>query len=242
MERRARTLRERLFEGFVVKLFSHAGTILLLSSESAADVPDISPSFSVADHPSMMVVTRAMLETYIVASYLFAPRQTRDHRDFRRYAWELGDLLERQDLIATEGFAIKQLAREALRIEKLKRLLDDNTYFRSLGHKRRDRILKGQWRLGGWQALAVEVGLHGKFFAHVYAYLCSYAHSGSSSIGQIYNAQSADDRDPYVRICLQTGLTLIASFIAISGELAERLSSELLSNGVANKLVEAWRH
>jgi hypothetical protein len=42
-----------------------------------------------------------------------------------------------------------------------------------------------------------------------------------------------------VRICLQTGLTLIASFIAICGELTERLRSELLSNGVANKLVEA---
>jgi hypothetical protein len=56
----------------------------------------------------------------------------------------------------------------------------------------RKKVLKGDWKYGGWDSLAVSAGLDEKYFRQIYSWLCAYAHSSRWSVVQIQQMSGLD--------------------------------------------------
>lgn len=138
------------------------------------------------DFSSILILTRAAVESYLTFHYLFVSPTNDTERSFRFLCWDLSGYLDREDAEATEIEFVERKKAEKKRIRELKAQITEHDYLKTRGEKIKDLALNGQWRLkSSWSKIAVKSGFQKSFFDKQYKFLCGYAHSGRLSVLQI---------------------------------------------------------
>lgn len=165
------------------------------------------------DHASGNVLLRAALEAYLTFSYLYLGSVC-EEVEARRLSWRMSALLFRQgfDPVGEQDFQKK--IDEGHKLVALRDSLDQNTYFKSAGHKKRKHLQNGRWDFElSWNDLAGMAGFDELWFKKLYGYLCAYAHSGYLTAMQINTATSKEDQQWLAEFSLRSALPLLSKFI-----------------------------
>lgn len=144
------------------------------------------------DFPSINVLGRAALETFLVFHHVFFDPVPRNERDCRYLSWKIGGFLDRQRFPVKSTKGAETLAKEAKFIADLRKKLEANEFFSSLTPKQQKKIInKGRWKFKSWTDMALAAGLSKDIADAFYSYLCGYAHASSLCILQVNQSGSA---------------------------------------------------
>ncbi|HEX7413526.1 MAG TPA: DUF5677 domain-containing protein [Bacteroidia bacterium] len=146
------------------------------------------------DFPSIIILTRAALESYLTFHYLFIAPKNDCEKEFRFLCWDLSGYLDRENAEATRKEYIELKESEKKRILELKKEIREHDYLKLRGEKIIELALDGQWRLkNSWSKLAVNAGFNKAFFDKQYKFLCGYAHSSRLSVIQIQQTKTVQN-------------------------------------------------
>lgn len=223
-------------EHLAVKFIYHAISVLYLSRSTK--LPEIGAGF--IDPASIAVITRAGLESVLTFSYVYTSPSSTAEQDLRYHAWVLADLLCRQRFQPFSEEGRFKLAQEETEIRELRTKLQANMSFTSLPPKQQDKLMHGQWRLKGWTAIGLEMGLDKNHADSFYRLLCSYAHSGFLSVMQIGQATTAVDQKELTEASLGVLMIAMAHMIRLYCKVFSRSQAALQQDINAERLVQMW--
>lgn len=92
------------------------------------------------DFGSIIILTRAALETYLALNYIFIAENNHSLQDFRYLCWDLAGYLERANMPAKVDHHKQLKEDEAKQIELIRNKLLINGIFQSLGPKVQKRL------------------------------------------------------------------------------------------------------
>ena len=210
-----------------IKFVQHLHTIITIHAGSILAVG--AASLEIIDHGSVKVLTRAVLENFIVFAYLFSDPDTEVCR-FRHMTWKLGGLHDRQAMSASTAGNLAKLAAEKAQIDQLYSDVRGHPLYASLPKGAQKAIAKGDWKTGrSWQILAKEAGLSEGYFRNIYAYLCSYSHSSYAAALQVGQANQVAEQAELssamlgvLCLCMSRFAVMYAILFPSSGEVLER--------------------
>ena len=177
---------------FAIKCLSHVTSALHLLKGTIS--PEV--GIDILDASTILVATRAALESLLAFSYVFIMPENADDFDLRYDSWVRADLMERQAYEADIESHKEVKAADKMKIEELQDKILKNSKFLSLSKRDRIRILGGEWRLKGWVPIAHDIRLEKNLIGSTYSYLCSYSHSGYLSILQLRTAMTERRKAP----------------------------------------------
>jgi hypothetical protein len=178
-------------EGLALKCLFHGRSTAQLNSETALPVAGA----NLLDVASMNVLARATIESFLTFHYVFAAPTESAAKEFRHLAWVLADLLERQGFAASEAVNQQKLADEQAQVLSLQQRLSDSQELQRMTPKQQKALLeRGDWRQQSWKEIALSAGMSPLHAVQAYAYLSSFAHSGSLSVLQVRQAKTFSDR------------------------------------------------
>jgi len=200
-------------ENLAVKIFFHLGSSFQLQTgTSLPPISGVTPNY--VDFPSIAILTRAALETYLCFNFIYVKPSTMKEKAFHHDIWELGGFLERQKFTATTAEGRQKIQEEKEVIKELKEKIGSNPIFDTLSDPRKKDAIKGKWRLGKqWVDIAEASGVHTKYFVGLYAYLSSFSHSGNLGILQLSQARNKQQQESLSNIYTSINLTLMSHFI-----------------------------
>lgn len=157
------------------QLVLHLHTVRSVAAGTNVQVDGVFVPF--VDHGSVKVLARAAFENFIVLSFLLGPSDELVSR-FRHAMWRVAGLMDRQRRKSITDEGLEKLRSEKKMIDELRDEIMSHPEFAKLTEKQRKAFGKGDWSLGArWHELAVEAGLHQRYFKNIYSYLCDYSHS-----------------------------------------------------------------
>lgn len=178
------------------------------------------------DFASIIVLTRAALETYLALNYVFIAEVNEELRHFRFICWDLAGYVERENFQASlkENIALKENERTA--IESLRNKLQENSVFKNLTPSDKKKALKGEWRLNYyWHDLAKQAGFSEDFFRQEYKFLCSYAHASRLSVIQIQQGKTFQQQKGMAWHCIVLLIVILAKHMYDYIEIMPQLNS-----------------
>lgn len=195
------------------KLLAHLGSLFYLTrGTSLPKLADVNISF--IDHASVTVVARAAFESYLTFYYVFVASSEVEEKRFRYKLWELGGLLDRQRLPCSSEEHMQILSSEKEMIDSMREEIRETELYKQLPGKVQEKAMEGNWRLSkSWADLAEIARFDRDYFAGIYSYLCSYAHSSNLSVLQIGEAESREAQAALAQVWLGFGLVLMSHFI-----------------------------
>ena len=163
------------------------------------------------DYASIIILTRAALETYLALNYVFIAENNEELKKFRFICWDLAGYMERADVkVNTEENIIKK-QEEANAIESIKKDLLENAIFKSLTPNEQKKALKGEWRLNyKWHDLATKAGFNEIYFRQQYKFLCGYAHASRLSVIQIQQNKTFEKQKEMTWASIGTLIIILA--------------------------------
>jgi len=226
-------------QGLSIKLFRH-----LVSMRAVADVATVkyngAPIATFLDNASVVVITRAAWETYLVFYYIYGGSDSA-LSEFRHKTWCLGGLTDRQQFHASKRESLETLAREKIDIEQLKSEIAKAPEVVDYTSKQQRKLLEGEWKIGkGWNDLAINAGFHKQYFENVYSYLCGGSHSNYISVLQV-NQASMQDQQMLAEAPLGIGLLLMAHFAFTYSAFFPSARAVLDSDVQGKRAAETWR-
>jgi AraC-like DNA-binding protein len=227
-------------EYLTLKLFYHLASLLYLhpgthfTNLGGIDV-------HVFDFPSAAVLCRASFETYLTFNYIFIATCSDEERRLRYLTWSLGGLLDRQKATPRTNATRQRLDEEEEQIRELHGQIEENQAFAALPPKRQKEARKGQWRFDkSWADLAAMAGKDRAYFAGLYTYLSSYAHTGYLSALQIGQAQDKQDQYQLSAMYIDVGLTIMSHFLTDYAALFPPVAEVINSSPEDKRLLELW--
>jgi hypothetical protein len=165
------------------------------------------------DHSSVMVVTRAALETFLVWNYLYGKPADNETR-FRFLTWRLGGLMDRQKHKVVHEASREVQASELVIVEQLQGEISAHPNFQPYTHKQKTKLLAGDWKIvSGSSSLAAMAGLHATYFENVYNMLCGHSHTSYISVIQVRDAQSLEHQEALARTSIAVLNVTLAHFV-----------------------------
>jgi hypothetical protein len=221
------TLRLNRAQGLIAKCLDHCASSEYLLR--GTNLPEINLSFK--DFGTVFVTARAALESLLTFGYVFYLPPTEEDFEYRYNAWILSGLIDRQEFFPDENLIQEnkeKVAAEKKEIDEIKTKLNSNQSFLRLTDKQKNRVLQGEWRLDGWTAMGVQIGLNESRMRTIYSFLCAYAHSGGLS-GIQYNhlvtlaedPKQGDFIDPVVAVILANMVNMFCVLFPKSKETHE---------------------
>ena len=222
------------------KLFRHLASIRRLSELGCVTGEGFSPVRFI-DHSSVLVLTRAAFENYLVFFHLFGDSD-KFRCKFRHDVWVLAGLIDRQGLPAREAAHIEKLAVEMQQIANLKATLERSPILAEFTPKKRARLLSGDWRIErSWQEIALAAGFHPKYFTSTYSFLCGYSHSNYLSALQVGQASSINQQSLLTQMCRGVGVVIMAHFAFTYAAIFDDADNVLTSQPHAERVARKWR-
>lgn len=167
--------------------------------------------YPVLDFASIMVLTRAALETYLALNYVFIAKNDEPLRGFRFLCWDLAGFIERSNFKAKAEEHVIRKENERISIENLKIKISDDPIFKSLSPSAQKKALNGDWRLNnGWRDLALNAGFGENYFKQLYKLLCNYAHASRLSVIQIQQSKEFYQQREMASSCINALMLVLA--------------------------------
>lgn len=194
------------------------------------------------DHSSVLVLSRAALETFLTFAHVFGCSES-DLREFRHMTWRCGGLLDRQKLPASACLPQnkQKLIDEGASIETLRAEMQAHARWTQYSEKERAAFLKGEWRAGrGWPAIGVEAGFHPVHIRELYSFLCGYSHTSWLSILQIRDARELSRQAAMTAMSVSNACVLMSFFALHYVALFPDAERVLAAYPEASVLVQKW--
>lgn len=222
-----------------LKMFRHLSSVNTLC-QMYTDIPPNRPASHYIDFSSAQIITRAAIETFLTFVYVFC------HDDltlakFRCEIWQLSGLADRAKLLPASVEAEKTLAADKGQMEELRISIANSPHLAAYGEKQAKRILAGGWsQLRNWSELAVDAGIHPRYFAQTYNHLSGFSHSSYISAMQISQARDMHTQLHMAQTCLQMSLFYTAHFVVNFSKISDSAALFISSDEVAKKLLKLW--
>jgi len=172
-------------EPLLIKFCFHSATLIEIIK--GVNLPNGNRPIAIFDEPSLIAISRIILENYLTWNYLYINPKDKEQSVFRNAIWQYSALLQRSDFKATIEYAKNKRQFEIGQIKRLREIIENSTYWYSYTDKQKQQILKGKKpRLFfSWQDLIANSELNKDLLEDVYSYKSSYAHSEFLSVMQI---------------------------------------------------------
>jgi AraC-like DNA-binding protein len=197
---------KRFGEPLAIKAVQHIVTIQRLCTPHAFAHSEIVLQ-SIIDHPSIAVLTRTALETYLTFNYIFVAPKSYEVKELRYYCWDIAGYINRENFPVSTEENKQRLFEEQAEKKELLLIIEGNSLYRKMSPEGKKRLRQGNWKIfKNWRDLAREAGLSESYFTHIYAYLSDYCHSGRISAMQIEQSRDINTQkqmsDTLIQICL----------------------------------------
>ncbi len=195
------------------KLFFHAATVFWLrEAGTKAPVPRSINGCSFHDFPSVAVLTRACLETYLTLFEVFFEPVTEDEFEFRHALWLLSGFVVRENYVSLDPTLQSQFANAQTEINEMRTRLQNTNRYKSLKPSEQRKVSKGE-AIRSWRTVAKSAGFGEKAILRMYAYYSGYVHADGLSGTQIATARSAQEQIDHIEIHMRTIMIVLSKTI-----------------------------
>ena len=191
------------------KLYFHVASVFWLNQGTEAPVPKSTNGSAFTDFPSIAVLSRAALETYLTLFEVFFEPISDYEFEFRHATWKLQGFILREGFEPSDPDLNEQYIQAQDDIRLLRERISSTSAFAELKAKQQKHVLRGR-RLRSRMAVAEAAGFGKDYIRRIYHFLSDYAHSGGLSASQIFEAKTAQDQKE------QTTMHLITVGMALS--------------------------
>jgi hypothetical protein len=194
------------------KLFQHSVTAFALwTQHTRATIEGIDGEVHLPDWPSIQVLARACVETYLTFHYLYIDPKTQDEFEFRYCAWMLAGFTRRESFPTITEHGLQQIARDRVANERYRRRIRKTAYFQRLKSRTQERVLAGHnWHPGNTMSSMAARIFGPQWGQALYGFMCSYAHSDALAAVQMKQCRSAEEAEHFA----DAAMSLIAPTLA----------------------------
>lgn len=233
------------------RFLGYVFTVLHLShGTNVQDIPSF--KFSFIDSASIDVLTRAVIEAFLVFHYVFFAPTTTEEKNYRYWAYKATGIAERQSLPEAAYEHKQTKAEDKKELNKLRCKLESNEVFQTLTEKQRARIFEGKerniWRWNpdvkkvlSWNDIAINAGFSEMLASDMYRHLSGHAHSSYLSVLQTEQALINKETEQLIQGSIATMDILIANMISEYCALFPKVQDVLRESG-SSDLIEVWIH
>jgi hypothetical protein len=194
------------------KLFYHAATIYQLRQGTKTPVPYSEKGSFFYDFPSVAVLTRAALETYLAMFEVFFEPATDDEFEFSHALWQLSGFIIREKFPLSDPVFQNQVTKSQQEIQEMRERLRHTEKFSSLKHGEQEDVLKGK-RRRNWASLARAAGFGEQTIRQIYSYHSGYVHADGLSGTQIVSLKTAQDQIEFIEAHMHTVMIVLSKMI-----------------------------
>lgn len=174
-------------EPLVHKFGFHSSTLLSLYQGTEIVFGTQERRYKILDEPSIITLTRVVLENYLTLFYLYFSKKSKEELIFRNNVWVYSGTKQRTDFEVTTEYANERKQAELSALATYKKEIVESPFFKQMGSSMQKGILDGiKPRLGiTWKKLIDESYLRNSFFMNLYSFKSSYSHSEYLSVLQV---------------------------------------------------------
>jgi hypothetical protein len=194
------------------KLYSHAISSYWLYQGTEADVPKSAGGTNFIDNASIIVLTRAALETYLTFFEVFIEPKKDDEFEFAYCLWYLSGkvILEEYDpIIETPEEKLESINME---IRQLRDRIKQTEVYENHTENQQKQILKGKSFRNRYD-IASSAGLSPNFIEMVYKYYSGFVHSDGYTSSQLFSSETTEEQKDFAELQLNILMILVSKFI-----------------------------
>ncbi len=196
-----------------VKLFFHAATVYWLREGSTrAPVPYSLKGSSFFDFPSVVVLTRAILETYLTMFKIFFEPSTEDEFEFNHALWLLSGFIIRENFEPSDPTLQAQIADAKIEIQEMRIRIQRTNKFKSLKPGEQKKVLKGEG-IRSWKSVAKSAGFGEQTIQRMYAYYSGFVHADGLSGTQTVAAENKEEQIEQMEIHMRVIFLVLSKMI-----------------------------
>lgn len=186
---------EVYIETLITKLIFASQSILRLSTPQELMVYNSDKKIEIIDTPSIFILTRSIIETFLTLEYLYFDNVSDSEKDFRFKLWRVSGYMSRQVFTDEVSDIHKvKLEQEQELINEIKSTIKDNPLYTTLKSNDLWKLDKfGLPRLKSWGNLIKVSRLKSDLFKKMYNLYSNYAHSEYISMIQINEGNLSKD-------------------------------------------------
>jgi len=144
--------------------------------------PGMPPSFILWDKPSLCVLSRCLLETYLIMFYLCVDNVSTEERDFRLLWWEWHEIAERVRLAEAYGSNDPRLIDEREERDTLVGNIKSHRFFLQQNVNDQKELIEKKLNrnralIVSLKEIAVNAGIHAGQFRNAYDYFSQFIHT-----------------------------------------------------------------
>ncbi len=228
-------------ELLTMKLYCHATTINYLRNGTQLNLSDFDEQVTIFDFSSIMVLARAVIETYLTLYEVFFEPQTEDELNYRANVFKLSALITWENFrpndpkVEHEDLVKKNIAE----IISLRNRIKNTQAFQSLDHNQQPQALKGRiMPRRDFTVRAKAAGLGEKTAERMYAYLSSYLHSDSVSAVHLREATTNTKEAWYIGLGVNIVMIVLAKTILLYRARFKQAKAVCKANPIPYAMVE----
>lgn len=191
-----------------LKLFFHCSSIYSLMQGTKLPVPKPKGAFFF-DFGSIVILSRAVIETYITMFEVFFEPTTEDDKEFRHALWLLSGFILREKYAPSTSEFQKEYDESREQIQEMRERIKTTEAYKSLTQKQKKDVLNGK-RRRTWDQVAKNAGFGEITIRQIYAFQSSYVHADGLSGTQITTAKTKDEQIEVI----ETQMTLVMMFMS----------------------------
>lgn len=195
-----------------IKLFYHAATIYQLRQGTRIPVPYSTQGSSFFDFPSVTVLARTVIETYLTMFEVFFQPATDDDFEFNHALWQLSGFIIREKYPISDLEYQEQMVDSKEEIEEIKERIKNTQKFETLKSGEQRSVLKGK-RRRDWSYVAREAGFGEQFIRQVYGYQSGYVHADGLSGAQIESLPTREEQIEFIEIQMRIVQVVLAKMV-----------------------------
>lgn len=200
-------------QNLALKLFTHAASIYWLSKGTKSPVPySLKEGASFFDFGSVVVLARAVLETYITMFEVYFMPKTEDEFEYNYSLWMLSGLVLREDYEPSDPEYKKKYEEAKKEIEGFRDRIISTNIYKSLSTPQQKEVLRGK-RKRDWKRLASEAKFGEKSIRKWYSFYSEYVHAGGLSGIQLKSAQNKRDQIEFIDSQMRTVMIVLSKMI-----------------------------
>lgn len=186
---------EVYIETLITKLIFASQSVLRLSTPQELMVYNSDKKIEIIDTPSIFILTRSIIETFLTLEYLYFDNVSDSEKDFRFKLWRVSGYMSRQVFTDEVSDIHKvKLKQEQELINEIKSTIKDNPLYTTLKSNDLWKLDKfGLPRLKSWGNLIEVSRLKSDLFKKMYNLYSNYAHSEYISMIQINEGNLSKD-------------------------------------------------
>jgi hypothetical protein len=221
------------------KLYSHAISSYWLYQGTRAHVPKSAGGTNFVDNASIIVLTRAALETYLSFYEVFIEPKNDDDFEFAYCLWHLSGKVMLEDYEPIVETPEEKLEKIRIEIKELRDRIKITKAYESHTEKQQPQILKGKDFRDRYD-IASSAGLSPNFIRMVYKYYSGFVHSDGYTSGQLFSAETIHQQRNFAEFHLNMLMILVSKFILNFTEKFKQSSYLLDLNPGVHSIAYTW--